>query len=151
MEDSMRNLLDKLELNKDNGLFLKSDDLKINSRIKNSLKYIDYDAIYILDENPLIIFKEFDTYSKMDIDDFRKGIWNLNDVPIIFIILPEEIQVYNSNIFDDEDSFLGKFSKDDELEIFNIYNLANGTFLINTTIHLIIQKEFKITYWKILK
>lgn len=128
MEDSMRNLLDKLELNKDNGLFLKSDDLKINSRIKNSLKYIDYDAIYILDENPLIIFKEFDTYSKMDIDDFRKGIWNLNDVPIIFIILPEEIQVYNSNIFDDEDSFLGKFSKDDELEIFNIYNLANGTF-----------------------
>ncbi len=128
MEDSMRNLLDKLELNKDNGLFLKGDDLKINSRIKNSLKYIDYDAIYILDENPLIIFKEFDTYSKMDIDDFRKGIWNLNDVPIIFIILPEEIQVYNSNIFDDEDSFLGKFSKDDDLEIFNIYNLANGTF-----------------------
>ena len=128
MEDSMRNLLDKLELNKDNGLFLKGDDLKINSRIKNSLKYIDYDAIYILDENPLIIFKEFDTYSKKDIDDFRKGIWNLNDVPIIFIILPEEIQVYNSNIFDDENSFLGKFSKDDNLEIFNIYNLANGTF-----------------------
>ncbi len=128
MEDSLRNLLDKLELNEDNGLFLKGEGLKINSRIKNSLKYIDYDAIYILDENPLIIFKEFDTYSKKDIDDFRKGIWNLNDVPIIFIILPEEIQVYNSNIFDDENSFLGKFSKDDNLEIFNIYNLANGTF-----------------------
>lgn len=128
MEDSLRNLLDKLELNEDNGLFLKGDSLKINSRIKNSLKYIDYDAIYILDENPLIIFKEFDTYSTKDINDFRKGIWNLNDVPIIFIILPDEIQVYNSNIFDDETSFLGKFSKDDELEIFNIYNLANGTF-----------------------
>ena len=129
MEDSLRNLLDKLELNKDNGLFLKGNDLKINSRIKNSLKYIDYDAIYILDENPLIIFKEYDdTFSTDDIKKFRKGIWNLNDVPIIFIILPEEIQVYNSNIFDDEDSFLGKFSKDDDLEIFNIYNLANGTF-----------------------
>lgn len=129
MEDSLRNLLDKLELNKDNGLFLKGNDLKINSRIKNSLKYIDYDAIYILDENPLIIFKEYDdTVSTEDIKNFRKGIWNLNDVPIIFIILPEEIQVYNSNIFDDENSFLGKFSKDDDLEIFNIYNLANGTF-----------------------
>ena len=129
MEDSLRNLLDKLELNEDNGLFLKGDDLKINSRIKNSLRYIDYDAIYILDENPLIIFKEYDdTFSTDDIKKFRKGIWNLNDVPIIFIILPEEIQVYNSNIFDDEDSFLGKFSKDDDLEIFNIYNLANGTF-----------------------
>lgn len=129
MEDSLRNLLDKLELNEDNGLFLKGDDLKINSRIKNSLRYIDYDAIYILDENPLIIFKEYDdTFSTDDIKKFRKGIWNLNDVPIIFIILPEEIQVYNSNIFDDENSFLGKFSKDDELEIFNIYNLANGTF-----------------------
>ena len=128
MEDSLRNLLDKLELNEDNGLFLKEDTLKINSRIKNSLKYINYDAIYILDENPLIIFKEFDTYSKKEIHDFRKVIWNLNDVPIVFIIFPEEIQVYNSNIFDDEDSFLGKFSKDDDLEIFNIYNLANGTF-----------------------
>lgn len=129
MEDSLRNLLDKLELNEDNGLFLKGDDLKINSRIKNSLRYVDYDAIYILDENPLIIFKEYDdTFSTDDIKKFRKGIWNLNDVPIIFIILPEEIQVYNSNIFDDEDSFLGKFSKDDDLEIFNIYNLANGTF-----------------------
>ena len=129
MENSLRNLLDKLELNEDNGLFLKGDDLKINSRIKNSLKYIDYDAIYILDENPLIIFKEYDdAFSTEDIKKFRKEIWNLNDVPIIFIILPEEIQVYNSNIFDDENSFLGKFSKDDELEIFNIYNLANGTF-----------------------
>jgi len=128
MEDSLRNLLDKLELNEDNGLFLKGNDLKINSRIKNSLKYINYDAIYILDENPLIIFKEFDTYSKKEIHDFRKVIWNLNDVPIIFIILPDEIQVYNSNIFDDDESILGKFSKDDELEIFNIYNLANGTF-----------------------
>lgn len=129
MEDSLRSLLEKLELNEDNGLFLKGDDLKINSRIKNSLKYIDYDAIYILDENPLIIFKEYDdTVSTKDIKNFRKGIWNLNDVPIIFIILPDEIQVYNSNIFDDENSFLGKFSKDDELEIFNIYNLANGTF-----------------------
>lgn len=129
MEDSLRNLLDKLELNEDNGLFLKGDDLKINSRIKNSLRYIDYDAIYILDENPLIIFKEYDdTFSTGDIKNFRKGIWNLNDVPIIFIILPDEIQVYNSNIFDDDDSILGKFSKDDDLEIFNIYNLANGTF-----------------------
>jgi len=110
MEDSLRNLLDKLELNEDNGLFLKEDTLKINSRIKNSLKYINYDAIYILDENPLIIFKEFDTYSKKEIHDFRKVIWNLNDVPIIFIILPDEIQVYNSNIFDDDESILGKFS-----------------------------------------
>lgn len=128
MGDSLRNLLDKLGLNEENGLFLKGDDLKINSRIKNSLKYIDYDAIYILDENPLIIFKEYDTVSINDIKEFRKRIWNLNDVPIIFIILPDEIQVYNSNIFDDENSFLGNFSKDDELEIFNIYNLANGTF-----------------------
>lgn len=129
MKDSLRNLLNKLELNEDNGLFLKGDDLKINSRIKNSLKYINFDAIYILDENPLIIFKEYDdTFSTEDIKKFRKEIWNLNDVPIIFIILPDEIQVYNSNIFDDNDSILGKFSKDDDLEIFNIYNLANGTF-----------------------
>ena len=73
MEDSLRNLLDKLELNEDNGLFLKGEGLKINSRIKNSLKYIDYDAIYILDENPLIIFKEFDTDSKKDIDEIKDG------------------------------------------------------------------------------
>lgn len=73
MEDSLRSLLEKLELNEDNGLFLKGDDLKINSRIKNSLKYIDYDAIYILDENPLIIFKEYDdTVSTKDIKNFVK-------------------------------------------------------------------------------
>ena len=128
MNNSLRNLLDKLKLNEDNGLFLKGDLLKINSRIRNSLKYIDYDAIYILNENPLIIFKEYEDYSAEEIKEFRKRIWNLNDIPIIFIVLPDEIQVYNSNIFDDENSFLGKFSKNEELEIFNIYNLANGTF-----------------------
>lgn len=128
MNNSLKNLLNKLELNEDNGLFLKEDSLKINSRIKNSLKYVDYDAIYILDENPLIIFKQYNSYSNKEIKEFRKRIWNLNDIPIIFIVLPDEIQVYNSNIFDDEESFLGNFSKNEELEIFNIYNLANGSF-----------------------
>ena len=77
MNNSLRNLLDKLKLNEDNGLFLKGDLLKINSRIRNSLKYIDYDAIYILNENPLIIFKEYEDYSAEEIKEFRKRIWNL--------------------------------------------------------------------------
>ena len=75
MNNSLRNLLDKLKLNEDNGLFLKGDLLKINSRIRNSLKYIDYDAIYILNENPLIIFKEYEDYSAEEIKEFRKRIW----------------------------------------------------------------------------
>ena len=125
MSNSLSILLEKLGYG--DGLFFKDDSLKINSRINNSLKYIDYDAIYIFDENPLIIFKQYNKYSSDDIKEFRKGIWNLNDIPIIFILLPDEIQVYSSNIFDD-DSFLAKFSKTDELEIFNIYNLTNGTF-----------------------
>ena len=128
MNNSLRNLLNKLGLNEDNGLFLKENPLKINSRIKHSLKYVDYDAIYVLDDTPLIIFKQYNSYSNKEIKEFRKMIWNLNDIPIIFIVLPDEIQVYNSNIFDDEESFLGNFSKNEELEIFNIYNLTKGSF-----------------------
>ena len=128
MKDSLENLFDKLGLTKDNGLFFKEDNLNVNGRIEYSLKHIDYDAIYILDNNPLIIFKQFSDADYQKIDAFRKNIWNLNDIPVIFIVLPDEIEVYNANIFDDKESILDKFTKEDDLDIFNIYNLSSGAF-----------------------
>ncbi len=130
MKESLKNLFDKLGLNKSNGLYLNEDNPKVNARIGFSLKYIDYDALYVLGDDPLIIFKEYENKDEYDrnFEDLHNNIWNLNDIPILFVILPKEIHVYNANIFDIEDSFLEKFPNFDDLSQFEISNLANRTF-----------------------
>lgn len=130
MKESLKNLFDKLGLNKDNGLYLNEDNPKVNARIGFSLKYIDYDAIYVLGDDPLIIFKEYDNIDDYNnnFEDLHNHVWNLNDIPILFVVLPKEFHVYNANIFDIEDSFLERFPNFDDLSQFDISNLANRTF-----------------------
>ena len=131
MNNSLKNIFKRMDLNSENGLIYKDDeDSQINARIKNSLKHIDYDVLYALDNNPLIIFKEFNNKNDYD-NEFKKllnQIWNLNDVPILFISRPDQIEIYNANIFDENESRLGIFKKIDDLNSFNIDDIVNGSF-----------------------
>ncbi|MEA4957733.1 hypothetical protein SDC9_07612 [bioreactor metagenome] len=128
---SIDNVLNKLGINKSNGLYYKGDSIAIMPhRIENSLKYIDYDAIYLLDDNPIIIFREFSTFDEYEdnIQDLHKDVWNLSEIPILFILTPNQIFVYNANLFNaDKDNYFANFDIDNsQLYDFKISNLSSG-------------------------
>ena len=133
MANTLSSILKKLGLNQENGIYLANDELPdYPLRIKNSLKSIDFDAIYYLNDKPLIIFKEF--YDKNNINEkiknFHKSVWNLGETPVLFIILPQDIHIYNGFIFKKEDhTAWKKFSSTDvKLDEFSYFNLNSGNF-----------------------
>lgn len=128
---SIQNVLNKLGLSKENGLYHKGDIIdNITLRMKNSLAHIDYDAVFLLHGNPIIIFKEFNTINEYNENSsvLNRDVWNLGEVPILFLILPDQIFVYNANLFDENKSNLLKsFTVDDEeIENFEYSNLISG-------------------------
>lgn len=107
------------------------------SKIRIFLNSINYDAIYSIENKPQIIFKEFDITQDniQDIEDeiysLHKQVWNFGEVPILFIVLPNEIRIYNGFIFnrDKEKNEIWKKitekNKDDIYE-FKFMNLVSG-------------------------
>lgn len=64
---------------------------------QNKLKRINPDAIYIFNNQPLILF--FDLTDNTDTkreDDIHKKIWSFDNSPIAFVIKDNEIKVYNA-------------------------------------------------------
>ncbi|MDR0913277.1 MAG: hypothetical protein LBM96_11880, partial [Methanobrevibacter sp.] len=100
------NLYEHLNLHSGNGLFRKGDSFSdFPFRIKNVIDNIDFDGIFFENNKPMIIFKEFDdrTCFENEIDSFYKIIWNLGEIPVLFIELDGEYLLYNTNIFDGEE------------------------------------------------
>lgn len=64
---------------------------------QNKLKLINPDAIYIFNNQPLILF--FDLTDNTDTkreDDIHKKVWSFDNSPIAFVIKNAEIKVYNA-------------------------------------------------------
>jgi hypothetical protein len=127
---SLNKLYERLGLNENNGLHKRGKELpNYPSRVKNSLKKIDYDAIYSVENKPLIIFKELRKSSglKKKIESLHRDIWNLNETPILFIKLNNEYWLFNSFIFDKKNNEIWKkITRDDDLEEFSYLNIASG-------------------------
>jgi hypothetical protein len=101
MSHVLSDLFKKLELNKENGLYMDGDDLpNYPSRIKISLENIDYDAFYNFNNKPLILFKEFKSVDEEKIRSLHTTIWNFGETPILFVVLPNEIRIYNGFVFE---------------------------------------------------
>ncbi|MDR2954061.1 MAG: hypothetical protein LBV43_03170 [Prevotella sp.] len=64
---------------------------------QNKLKLINPDAIYIFNNQPLILFFDLtdNTDSKRE-DDIHKKVWSFDNSPIAFVIKNAEIKVYNA-------------------------------------------------------
>lgn len=134
MSNALKQIFGKLGLHKDNGLHVKGEKLpEYSSRIKISLRSIEYDAIYNFDNKPLILFKEYEFTNEKKIKDFHNSIWNFGEVPILFIILPREIRIYNGFLFDGEkNSVLKTIGTEEnlnrELDEFSFLNIISGNF-----------------------
>ncbi|HWS83052.1 MAG TPA: hypothetical protein VN207_02200, partial [Ktedonobacteraceae bacterium] len=53
------------------------------------------DAIYFVANAPVIYFKRFDVFNREAIADLHRNIWNQSQVPLIFVIMPNDIRVYS--------------------------------------------------------
>jgi hypothetical protein len=131
---SLEKIFKDLGLNSENGLYKKMEKLPdYPSRIKIPLESINYDAIFDLDKKPMIIFKSFDLYfknAKKEIYSFHKQIWNLNETPVLFIILKDEIQIYNGFIFNKtENTPINRIIQINEAKkIFSYETLISGSY-----------------------
>lgn len=137
----LEQIFERLKLTKENGLHFKEDNLPDDypGRIKIALEKIDYDAMFTLDKKPFILFKEFSERENVEdeILKFHNAIWNIGEIPVLFIILPMEIRIYNGFVFDkkhevwEEIKNINKdvISKTKKLDDFSYMNIISGNFL----------------------
>jgi methylase of polypeptide subunit release factors len=56
---------------------------------------LQVDAIYFVANTPVIYFKSFETFNQEDIANFHRNVWNQSQVPLLFVVMPNDIRVYN--------------------------------------------------------
>lgn len=75
--------------------------IKYSRRIVEILEQqIQPDYFYDFNGKPIVIFKAFDFNDSDQIDEFIRKIRNFNESPVVFIVLPNEIKIYNGYLFD---------------------------------------------------
>src|SRR2546423_6032932 len=105
-------LLERLDYSTSPDLILKDSseknipaDLEVKwHEIKEKLQV---DAIYFVANTPIIYFKRFDNYDENLIAEFHRNVWNQSQTPLIFVILPDDIRVYNGYEAPQRDPFSG--------------------------------------------
>ncbi|MDQ2714846.1 MAG: SAM-dependent methyltransferase [Chloroflexota bacterium] len=53
------------------------------------------DAIYFVANAPVIYFKRFEAFDREEVARLHCNVWNQGRVPLLFVILPEDIRIYN--------------------------------------------------------
>lgn len=84
----LKSILDKLDLLDKSELFYSSDieggnTLKLPNRLRESLMKINPDALFCINNEPLILF--FEGRNSDELEILEKQIWNFNQSPAIFI------------------------------------------------------------------
>lgn len=130
---SLDDLYKKLKYN-NKDIHIKGDSFNgFSSRMSKIIEKLDYDSIYFLNNEPIIIFKEFNSLEENQ-DEIRKlsrKFWNLCEIPILFIKLNDQYILYNAHIFNkDKDNIWKEFDIDDEesLNEFGYLNLVSNKF-----------------------
>jgi len=105
-KDTFDRLCLELDLKKENGL------IRVNSDAKNEFqKYIlkqakeklgISDGVFFLDQGtgqsiPLIYFHRLEFHDPGKIAELHKRVWNMGQVPFLFIVLPESVLIYSGN------------------------------------------------------
>ena len=130
---SLDELYMKLKYNKED-IHIKGDSFNgFSSRMSKVIEKLDYDSIYFLNNEPIIIFKEFNSLeeNQEEIQKLSREFWNLGEIPILFIKLNNQYILYNAHIFDkDKDNIWKEFDIDDEesLNEFEYLNLVSNKF-----------------------
>ena len=102
MEDSQQTfseLMKQLDYDQSPNLILKetpADKIpaELQAILRETENKLPVDAIYFVANTPVIYFKSFETYNREDIADFHRKVWNQSQVPLLFVVMPNDIRVY---------------------------------------------------------
>lgn len=122
------NLFDKLELTKDNGLFIFSENEwrgLFPQKIEYALQQIKPYAFFTFNEEPLILFFDF-LIEKRDEKIIHKQCWNFNKAPIIFINKDSEVSIFNGFSFNHTTEKLAQLADYKEIDKFNYWKIVTG-------------------------
>jgi len=89
-------LLQKLGYESSPNLVLNDDvptELEITWR--EAKDKLGIDAVYFVANAPVIYFKQFEILDRESIIQLHRSVWNQSKVPLLFVILPGDIRVYN--------------------------------------------------------
>lgn len=108
-------------------------DFNFHPDIKNRLKTIQPDAIYVFNKQPFILFFDLTKNNNSILEnEIYKRVWSFDSSPIIFIIKNIEIQVFNAlNYIKNKTNISGKLeqlnlSEDERNDKFSFWNLQSG-------------------------
>jgi len=134
LKNSLKNLLNQLNLVENNAVFFrnKEDGEVFNlfpSDIRKKLDILNPDAFYVFNNQPLILFFDFTSISnEYRENEIHKQVWSYDNCPIIFIIKGKEIKVYNALNYIKKDNSLEEIilTKKDIEDKFSFWNLQSG-------------------------
>ena len=106
---------------------------QFSTRTNSILTDIDYDSIYFLNDEAMIMFKEFQSLEEnhAEINKLSRDFWNLGEIPILFVKLNNQYLLYNANLFDKNTNNIWKeiyFDNEELLNDFNYFNLISDSF-----------------------
>ena len=101
----------------------------LNFDVQKKLELINPDALYLFNNQPLILFFDLsDNTDKKREDDIHKKVWSFDNSPIAFIIKNDDIKVYNALNYVKEDNKLEELDLNNEqiTEKFSFWNLQSN-------------------------
>ena len=98
ISNALKNVFDALDYRDDKGLVTAD-----TSRVGDGRAYVwqeirdklDLDAAYFHGNVPAVYFKEIENVNDDFLWDLHRSLWNHNRVPLLIVVLPSEVRVYN--------------------------------------------------------
>lgn len=119
-------IFDKLNLTKENGLFITAENEWIglfSSRVERLIKNaIKPDAFFCIDKKPFVLFFE----NPVDKKEKLKEIWNFNESPVAIISEGGSLEIYNGFKYLTNKETLDLFGKNEKLNDFSYFELVTG-------------------------
>ena len=98
---------------------------RINRILEDTEKWSPQYLFYF-DNKPLILF--FENPSESDERCIHKAVWNFNETPIVIILKPDSVNIYNGFAIDENTKWLKKLGNDNDatLNDFKYFELVTG-------------------------
>lgn len=102
---SFERICSMLDFSRDRGLLINTsdtDEFFLKNLLADTIKKLEIDAIFCIKPEttgpsaPVIYFKLMDQPSPEKIAELHKLSWNLGQAPLLFIVLPDKVLVYNT-------------------------------------------------------
>ena len=127
-------LFQGLDLHKNPSVFfLNEDEGKIfafkTKELKNKITAIEPTAFYVFNNQPLILFFDLSENSSAEREkEIHKKVWSFDQSPIIFIVKPIEVQIFNAFSYNKHNHKLEEIqiSEKERNKQFSFWNLQSG-------------------------